>query len=84
MPVPNDTITVTALNPYSNYSFTIDVSFTKEPDDDSKKNYLWIGIVAVGVVMVIGLIIAYCRQRQSAKTLQLHHRHELAETLITI
>jgi hypothetical protein len=84
MPVPNDTITVTAVNPYSNYSFTIDVNFTKEPDDDSKKNYLWIGIVAVGVVMIIGLIVAYCRQSKTRKEQQLHHRHELAETLITI
>ena len=31
---PNDTILVTALNPFSNYSFIIDVDFTKEDDKE--------------------------------------------------
>lgn len=86
MPVPNDTILVSALNPYSNYSFFIDVSFTKEPDDDGdkSKNYLWIGIVAIGVLMIIGLVIVFCRQRAAHDKMHHHHRVDLAESLITV
>jgi hypothetical protein len=31
---PNDTILVTAYNPYTNFTFTIDVNFQKDKDDD--------------------------------------------------
>lgn len=31
---PNDTILVTAYNPYTNFTFAIDVNFQKDKNDD--------------------------------------------------
>ena len=81
---PNDTILVTALNPYTNFTFLIDVNFNRDKDDDDDKprELLWIGIIVIAVFMICGIIIAYCRQVKDEP------RHllspELKETLITI
>ena len=75
-----DTIYVTALNPYTNYTFMIDIDFTKDIDE-KKEEILWIAIIVIGFVMIIGILIAYCRQRRDH-----HHHHqqeELRETLVT-
>lgn len=82
-PLLNDTVYISAVNPYSNYTFAIDLTFEKDKDDDKEKDYLWLGIIGIGVVMIIGLLIAYCKQRRSHDKHHHHHRHDLAETLIT-
>lgn len=61
---PNDTILVTALNPYTNYTFMIDVNFEKDKDDEEAREILWIGIIVIGVFMIIGILIAFCRQER--------------------
>ena len=63
---PNDTILVTALNPFSNYSFIIDVDFTKEEDkEEEEREILGIVIIGIGVIMILGVLIAFCRQKGS-------------------
>lgn len=76
-PLLNDTVYISAINPYSNYTFAIDLTFEKDKDDDKEKDYLWLGIIGIGVVMIIGLLIAYCKQRRSHDKHH-HHRHDLA------
>jgi hypothetical protein len=78
---PKDTIKITASNPYTNYSFVIDIDFHKDRNDDNDPEYLWIGIICIAGVMIIGIIIVFCRQSSEK-----HHHHQpddLKETLIT-
>ncbi len=74
MTTPNDTITISAVNPYSNYSFMVDIDFWKDKDDDDKggKNYLWVVIIGIAVFMIVGIVIAYVRQRLTRDS---HHHH---------
>ena len=56
-------ITLTANNPYTNYTFDIEVSFTKT-HDSTEERVLWIVIVVVGAVMILGLLMACARQKK--------------------
>ena len=56
---------VNALNPFSNYSFTIDVNFTKEKDVEKEEEILGFVIIGIGVLMILGVLIAFCRQKGS-------------------
>ena len=64
----NETIHVTASNVYSNFTFDIDLSFFKDKDDDDikeKKSILWIVVIGIAAVMIVGLLIAFVKQRKS-------------------
>jgi hypothetical protein len=62
-------VQIVAENIYSNFTFDIDLSFWKDKDDDdddkTKKEILWIGIIAIAAVMIIGLLIAWCKQKKT-------------------
>ncbi len=62
---PNETLHITALNVYSNYTFDINLNFWKENDDNEKKSFLWIIIIVVASIMILGLITAWVKQRRS-------------------
>ena len=74
---PTDTISVTALNPYTNFTFTIDVDFTKD-NIEEEKEILGIVIIGIGVIMLLGLLIVFCRQSNEKAP-----EKELKDTLIT-
>jgi len=65
----NETIHVVASNVYSNFTFDIDLSFFKDKDDDDKdkKQFLWILVIGIGAAMIIGLIIAWLKQRKTQR-----------------
>lgn len=66
----NSTVKVVAENIYSNFTFDIDLNFWKDKDDDddkTKKEILWIGIIGIASVMIIGLLIAWCKQKKTTQ-----------------
>jgi hypothetical protein len=64
-------VQVTAQNPYTNFTFPVNLDFYKDKNDDEdekkKEEILWIVIVAIGGIMIIGLIIAFARQQRRLK-----------------
>jgi NAD/NADP transhydrogenase beta subunit len=78
-------VRVTAQNPYTNYTFSVNLDFYKDKNDDEdekkKEEILWILIVAIGGIMIIGLIIAFARQQRRLKEEALQ---ENKQTLLTV
>lgn len=64
-----DTVNITAHNPYGNYSFTIELQYIDE-DEELREEIMWIVIIALAVVIIIGLIVVYIKQKRSVKTLK--------------
>lgn len=86
--VAKEEVQIVALNPYTNFTFNVNLDFHKDKDDDDeeekekkKEEILWIAIVAIGAIMVIGLIIAFAKQ---SKTLREQAERESKETLLTV
>jgi hypothetical protein len=78
-------VQVTAQNPYTNFTFAINLDFYKDKNDDEeekkKEEILWLIIVGVGGIMIIGLIIAFARQQRRLKEEALQ---ENKQTLLTV
>lgn len=72
---------ITALNVYSNYTFDIELNFEKDQDDGEKKSFLWIIIIVVASTMILGLLIAWVKQR---KTHVEQVSEENKQTLLTV
>jgi hypothetical protein len=63
-----ENVTILALNPYTNFTFFIELDFTKSDDEALKEEILWILIVIIGAAMILGLIIVFARQSREQKT----------------
>ena len=77
-----EVITLTAGNPYTNYTFDIEILFTKT-HDDVEERVLWIVIVAVGGFMLLGLVVAYARQNKRLARMKQEEEDEKRQTLLT-
>jgi heme/copper-type cytochrome/quinol oxidase subunit 2 len=62
-----DTVNITAHNPYGNYSFTIELKYI-DIDEEKREEIMWIVIVVLAVIIIIGIIVVYFKQKNSAKT----------------
>ena len=74
-------VTLTAKNPYTNISFDIEVNFTRT-HDDIEERILWIVVVVVGALMILGLLIAYARQKKRLRKYR-EEQEEKRGTLLT-
>ena len=52
-------VTIIAQNTFMNYTFSIDIRFIPSFE---KREFIWIIILVLGVLMIIGLIIVWARQ----------------------
>jgi hypothetical protein len=84
---PQEEVTITALNPYTNFTFTVDLDFHKDKDEDEeekekeREEILWIIIVAVGGFMIVGLVIAFAKQSRKLRQEKLQ---ENKQTILTV
>lgn len=81
LPKTQEEVQITAQNPFTNYTFSINLDFYKDPEEEKKEEILWLIIVGVGAIMIIGLIVAFAKQQRRLKeeTLQ-----ENKQTLLTV
>jgi predicted histidine transporter YuiF (NhaC family) len=63
-----ENVTILALNPYTNFTFFIELDFTKSDDEALKEEILWILIVIIGAAMILGLIIVFAKQSREHRT----------------
>lgn len=78
-----DTVNITAHNPYSNFSFVIELNYIDE-DEEKRESIIWIVIIVIAVVMIISLLVVYCKQRHTAKGFKSALRDQNQESLITV
>lgn len=62
-----ENITIIAHNPYTNFSFTIEVNIVDETIE-GRKETIWIVILVIGVIMIITLITVYAKQSKTPRS----------------
>ena len=85
--IAQEEVQIVAMNPYTNFTFQVNLDFHKDKDDDEddeqkkREEILWIAIIAIAAIMIVGLIIAWAKQ---SKTLREQALRQNKETLLTV